>query len=161
MHPPLTPDLVGGRVFSNLISIPLTNHNPSKWLKITTLTLVSQTKGPDISLHLDKHQRLTIAPGQIHSLIATFELKNDKETLDSCPPKDTQGILQLKSHQGFKDEISFTIRCRPRNQSFLFTFIDHDGSVQEAAAVFPIVTEEPVLLKTYPVLLTLHGTGII
>ena len=159
-HPPVVPDLVNGRMFSNLISIPLTNHSPTKWLKITTLTLVSQTEGPDISLHLDKKQRLIVAPGQIHSVVATFAFKDDKKTSDSCSVKDIRGVLQLKSSEGFKDEISFTIRCRRSNQSFLFTFIDHDGSIQTAAAIFPIVTEEADSVKIYPVLLTLHSTGI-
>jgi hypothetical protein len=111
-------------------------------------------------LHLDKKQRLIVAPGQIHSVVATFELKDDKKTSDSCSVKDIRGVLQLKSSEGFKDEISFTIRCRRSNQSFLFTFIDHDGSIQTAAAIFPIVTEEADSVKIYPVLLTLHSTGI-
>ena len=146
-------------MFSNLISIPFTNHNPTKWLKITTLSLVSQTEGPDISVHLDRQQTLIIAPGQTHSVIATFGFKDNNNTLDSCPAKDIRGVLQLKSREGFKDEMPFTIRCRRRSQSFLFTFIDHDKSLQRAAVIFPIVIEKEDSVKSYPVMLTLHSTG--
>ena len=110
-------------------------------------------------MHLHKKQTLIIAPGQTHSVIATFEFKDNNNTLDSCPAKDIRGILQLKSSEGFKDEVSFTIRCRRWSQSFLFTFIDHDGSLQRAAVIFPIVIEEEDSVKSYPVMLTLHSTG--
>ena len=159
IHPPVIPDLVDGHIFSHLLSIPITNHNPTKWLTITKLTLVSQTQGPDISLHLEKQQRLNIAPGQIHSVIAAFKFQ-DNQKPDSCPSKEIQGILQLKSSEGLKGVIYFTIRCRSRSESFLFTFVDHDGSLQNAAAIFPIVKQKTDSLQTYPVLLTLRGSGI-
>ena len=159
IHPVISPDLVDGRIFSNLISIPITNYNPSKWLKITNLKVISQSSGPDISFDLDNRQILTIAPGQIHSVIATFKFKKSKETLESCPGKDIQGILQLTSNEGSKEKVSFSIRCRPRSGSFLFTFIDHDGSIQMAATIFPIIKGEPSSSQIYPVLLTLHGSG--
>ena len=158
VHPLAVPDLVDGRIFSNHLSIPISNHHPTKWLTITKLSVVSQSRGPDISLHLDKQQRLSIAPGQIHSIIATFTFKDND--LSSCPGKDIQVELQLKSNDGLKYQRSFEIRCRGSSGSFVFTFIDHDGSLQKAAAIFPIIKKETGALQTYPVLLTLHGSGM-
>ena len=160
IHPLAVPDLVDGRIFSNLLSIPISNHHPTKWLTISKLTVVSQNQGPDISLRLHKQQRPTIAPGQIHSVIATFTFKDNKQTLNSCPGKDTQAKLELKSSDGLKYQRSFEIRCRASSGSFLFTFIDHDGSLQKAAAIFPIVKKDTDSVQTYPVLLTLHGSGM-
>lgn len=157
IHPLVTPDLVDGRIFSNFVSIPITNYHPRKWLTIAKLKLLSQSEGPSINLYFHKLQIFTIAPGQIHSLIAKFMFEGKEP--NSCPPKNVQGTLQLQTSDGLKNDMSFTIRCRPRTGSFLFTFIDHDGSVQKAAAIFPIVKKETAVSVTYPVLLTLHGTG--
>ena len=56
--------------------------------------------------------------------------------------------------------LSFSVRCRTRDESFSFTFLDHDGSVNAAAAIQPILHEHDPPLSTLPVVLTLHGTGV-
>jgi hypothetical protein len=83
------------------------------------------------------------------------------------------------------------IRCRSPNQSFSISYLDHDLSVSQAAAIFPTRFHSPLLARKtrsphrpsegqtcrrhaarpqqcaeegptqpYPVLLTLHGSGI-
>ena len=57
--------------------------------------------------------------------------------------------------------VPVTLRCRQSKQSFVFTFIDHDGSVGRAAAIAPLhpsVPSEPS--SPAPVMVSLHGTGV-
>ena len=157
VHKPLTPDVVDGYIFSDIISVPVTNYSPTKWLKIVKVTLMTQNSGPDIILSIDKnHRSLSIAPGQIRSVTLYFKYKDDGQE-----PKrsvNLSGVLRLGSSDGKYGDVLFLIRCRKKTESFLFTFIDHDGSVQHAATIFPIVKDKPSA-QTYPVLLTLHGTS--
>ena len=53
--------------------------------------------------------------------------------------------------------ISIRLRCRSAREAFLYTFVDHDGSIQTAAAV---ATYAAAPLPPVPVLLSLHGTGV-
>jgi hypothetical protein len=60
----------------------------------------------------------------------------------------------------------FEFSCRTMDQSWLLTFLDQDGSAAQAAVVFPLgdsrnkIASAARLSSSYPVLLTLHGTGI-
>ncbi|CAG2189140.1 unnamed protein product [Mytilus edulis] len=58
--------------------------------------------------------------------------------------------------EGNKDFL-VNLRCRKLKESFLFTFLDHDGSVQHAAAIYPL---SDCMGESCPVLLTLHGTTV-
>lgn len=50
------------------------------------------------------------------------------------------------------------LECRDiRKQSFLTSFVDHDGSIAQAGVILPIGSGVNV---EAPVLLSLHGTGI-
>ena len=56
------------------------------------------------------------------------------------------------------------LQCRGAHESFMFTFLDHDGTVSRAAAIAPLrgpMTLPPATQSSpMPVLLSLHGTGV-
>ena len=68
------------------------------------------------------------------------------------------------------EPISISLRCRMKNESFLFSYEDHDGSISIAAAVPPMRSRNVSSSKecahgnSYsrlcPVVLSLHGTGV-
>jgi hypothetical protein len=54
-----------------------------------------------------------------------------------------------------------SLRCRGRGQSAVMTFVDHDGSAASAALVLPLPRAwAPAPARGFPVLLSLHGTGV-
>ena len=58
---------------------------------------------------------------------------------------------------------SISFDCRSRSQSLLLSFIDHDNSVAQAAALFPLlqsVDGDDAWNRSYSGLISLHGTGI-
>ena len=61
------------------------------------------------------------------------------------------------------DWVDGELRCRGPADTFIFTFMDHDGSVQHAAAAAPLPDRDAVqaqmLDRRVPVFLTQHGTG--
>ena len=52
---------------------------------------------------------------------------------DSASGKKGNGCIQIAA-----PKLQHRLRCRSLNQSFLFTFLDHDGSAQSAAAIAPL-----------------------
>ena len=54
--------------------------------------------------------------------------------------------------------IPVTLRCRTTRQSFVFTFVDHDGTVSRAAAIAPLPGKSGS--GGAGVLLSHHGTGV-
>ena len=56
--------------------------------------------------------------------------------------------------------VQHELRCRHLNESFVFSFLDHDGSPQAAAAVAPLSSAATHREQSVPVLLSLHGTGV-
>jgi len=70
-----------------------------------------------------------------------------------------------------KEPLVLQCRCRTTRQSFIFTFVDHDGSISRAAAITPLpspssasATAATGTSKQHDsaagVLLSLHGTGV-
>ena len=72
------------------------------------------------------------------------------------------------------NSVTVSLRCRSSLQSFLFTFMDHDGSVVNAAAILPRAISGPpnknlsIFSKSenysprrkFPILLSLSGVGV-
>ena len=66
-----------------------------------------------------------------------------------------------------KKSLKLQMRCRTTRQSWIFSFVDHDGSVSRAAAISPLPSKLPLSNKslsdsstTAGVVLSLHGTGV-
>ena len=59
--------------------------------------------------------------------------------------------------------VMIELRCRKATEPFVFTFLDHDGSVASAAVVLPLSSKQPTARsppQSLPVILSLHGTGV-
>ncbi|XP_012559712.2 uncharacterized protein LOC100209092 isoform X1 [Hydra vulgaris] len=148
-----SPDLVSGNLFAPYVSILVSNMNPKETLSIKSLKTTSNDL---IGLSAELFSNFEIYPGQISNII--LKLTSSFANVESSCKNDLFAVnLLFKVSDGQEQEMLLNLRCREVNQSFLFTFIDHDGSVQHAAAIQPL---SPCLLEKCPVLLTLHGTGV-
>ena len=147
--PHFLPQIWNQRLISGYVALPVTNLLVSKWLRVSKVSVLESSPGLSAKL-LDK--RVMIAPGQ--TLSVRVELKADQLFSDNCEEVPIE--LELTTNEG-NDVIQLSLRCRKMSQSFLFTFVDHDASLQVAAAIKPRSTCAKHLC---PVLLTLHGTGV-
>ncbi|XP_063426134.1 uncharacterized protein LOC134709942 [Mytilus trossulus] len=148
LNPHYLPDIVDGHVFGKHIAIPVANYHFSKWIKISKIKLVDQSDGNDMNFEL--LNQVHIAPGQILPINIVFE------SSEILPCENIQLKLKLLTSEGNRDFL-VNLRCRKLKESFLFTFLDHDGSVQHAAAIYPLSN---CMGESCPVLLTLHGTTV-
>ena len=148
-----SPDLVDGYIFSPYLYIPAANHHVSKWAKISRISLQDQSQGQQISASILNDKAVYIAPGQTIPIIAA--LSTDSNPIVS-PCSDVELTLKISTSDGPLTQF-FTLRCRKMQESFIFTFLDHDGSVQHAAAIRPLQTCSEGMC---PTLLTLHGTTV-
>lgn len=106
---------------------------------------------------IEEDKVFMIAPGQVRPIKLVLEYKNEKEKQnegDRC--SDVKMVLRISTNKGQDQKLTINLRCRKLSESFLFTFIDHDGSVQHAAAIAPL---KGCASGICPVLLTLHGTS--
>lgn len=150
--PSFQPDLYDGYLFSHYLSIPVVNYRSDKWVRLIKATLLEQSEGELIEAEIIDNN-FSISPGQIKLIPIRLSSQSDRIT-QVC--KDINVNLVLKTSEGV-GTLAMTLRCRKKRDSFLFTFLDHDGSVQHAAAIEPIGACPNNLC---PVLLTLHGTTV-
>ena len=159
LSPSYLPDLVDGKLFSTLISIPISNLHGSHWLKVTKVsTMKESSSGLQLSAKLSAQDKaLAIAPGQVRPIKVSLEYKNGKEqSHDQAVCSDVKLVLKISTNKGADQKLVLNLRCRKRSESFLFTFLDHDASVQHGAAIIPLTSCSSGIC---PVLLTLHGTS--
>lgn len=155
LTPHFIPDLWKGYLFSKYIALPISNMHATKWLRVIKTTIHSQSDGSALTCSVIDSKHFSIAPGQIKPL--NLELNSetgDDLILTKCLSVDLK--IKITTSDG---QLIFplTIRCRKETESFIFTFLDHDGSVQHGAAVRPIKDCDN---NSCPVLLTLHGTTV-
>lgn len=140
--------------------------------------MFSAGDGLSIRLHANQPQWYSIAPGQLVALSVRITI-----TPPACSAVDAAGVdtacpdvllpasgcslaatvivsgTRASDNQTFSTtSIPLSLRCRSIHDAFLFTFIDHDGSVQSAAAVAPLGRGKEIV--PLPVVLSLHGTGV-
>lgn len=159
LPPSYLPDLVNGKLFSTFVSIPISNLHSSYWLKVTKVSVVKESSSSaQFSVKLTAQDKaLSIAPGQVRPIKITLGYKNGKEQeIDNGDCSDVKLVLKISTNKGPEQKFSINLRCRKKSESFLFTFLDHDGSVQHGAAIAPLTTCSSGIC---PVLLTLHGTS--
>ena len=161
LPPSFLPDLVSGKLFSSFLSIPISNFHSSEWLKILKVSVIKQSWGMPLVLKLSSlDQRIPIAPGQVRPVKVELGYRNENDKKDSLHQdvvcSDLNLVLRITTNRGQDHKLPLTLRCREQRESFLFTFLDHDGSVQHGAAITPLAT---CTSGSCPVLLTLHGTS--
>ncbi len=141
LKPHFLPDLFDGYLFSSWIALPVSNYHATKWLKISRISIASQSSGKP--LRIEKLPReVCIAPGQTLPVTVTL-VPESEEDVESRLIEDCEGdrairlSLRVNSNEG-QQQFGVDLRCRKRHESFLLTFADHDGSVQHGAAIEPI-----------------------
>jgi len=156
LNPPFLPDLVNGKVFSNYVSFPVQNLHHSNFLKVSKVSIKSGDSIFKVSL-VDDSQKFSIAPGQVKPVVVRIDYNDEQETIitENKECKDEQIYLKL-SFKGRDEQVTLSLRCRKVSESFLFTFLDHDGSIQHGAAIAPLKGCDNGVC---PTLLTFHGTS--
>lgn len=148
LAPHFLPDLIDGHIFGSHIALPVTNYHNSKWVKVSNVKVVDQSHDYEISFALV--DQVEIAPGQ------TTPVNLEFESTSVLPCQNLNIQLKLTTSEG-NQKFSVSLRCRKLHESFLFTFLDHDGSIQHAAAIYPL---QDCSNEVCPVVLTLHGTTV-
>lgn len=150
LPPDFMPDLWNGRLFSDYLSISVANYHTTKFLKVSKV-VVSDFKSKDSEiiskLDIEMHEiPVSIAPGQIYPVVLKLKSKDDSHrVISECSSPesswDVEMMLKVTTSAGLIT-MPLKLRCRTARQSFLFTFLDHDESVQHAAAVQPLQVSE-------------------
>lgn len=153
LKPHFLPDLWQGYLFSKYIALPVANLHTTKWLKIIKVSINDQSLGNPIEAHL-LDSKMSIAPGQTRPIIITLSSTTELILDNACASVDLK--IKISTSDG-QVVYPVSLRCRKQHESFLFTFLDHDGSIQHGAAIHPILT---CVSDLCPVLLTLHGTTV-
>ncbi|KAH3844315.1 hypothetical protein DPMN_086573 [Dreissena polymorpha] len=165
LSPNFLPDLLDGQLFGKHLAVPVANYDSSNFVKITKVTLSDiESKISDVSGKLDVkmlNPSVLIAPGQTYALnLVLYSTSSSDKLISHCSepesPWDIRLNLKVTTSIGVSS-LPITIRCRKGKQSFLFTFRDHDGSIQHAAAIQPL---EHCPGDVCPTVLSLHGTTI-
>ena len=153
--PHFLPDFVSGRLFSGFLALPIGNLHRSRWLRNIRVSLEQSSESLPLHIKSEKSE-FAVAPGQIRPIKLELQTVSEDFVLSSC--NELPLSLKVSTSEGSKS-VPIVVRCRTLTQSFLFTFLDHDGSVQHAAAVAPSdpCNGEP---EVCPVVLTLHGTTV-
>ena len=153
----LQPDLVDGNLFSSHISVPMSNSDTDTSYRLESITIDSHTLPGFKDVKLDPiHENFYLRPGQISTLILKITNKHSQIPQTKCQTDRVTLSARLTFTGSVSKDVQIQFRCRSSKQSFLFTFIDHDGSIQLASAIKPL---KPCETEKCPVLLTLHGTG--
>ncbi|XP_033104012.1 uncharacterized secreted protein ARB_06907-like [Anneissia japonica] len=153
-RPSMQPDLVNGHILGDVLALPITNLQTKKWLKKVKVSISQQNTG--IPIKLIQGPIVNIAPGQ--TMPVKFQFKESESGNDqSRECKEISFILTVSTAETDSDHVTINLRCRHLHQSFIFTFQDHDGSIQQAAAISPT---KDCPQEVCPVVLTLHGTGV-
>lgn len=156
------PDVVEGVLPSDLLVLPAVNLHPTEWLREVR---VVATGDSEVVLITAQPAHAPLAPGQAVLLAVRIALKAGAATASGCPHGRLRLVMEGRQAGTPVRSSPLTLpalRCRQRDQSFVFTFVDPDGSVQQAAAVMPKALEalESCGSGGCPVLITLHGTSI-
>lgn len=159
LSPHFMPDLMDGYLFSQYFSLPVANYHSTDFLKITKVTLIDVTP---VNLNLNceiARKNVQVAPGQIYTVPLKLSSPDSRlipHCTDTDAATDVTFNLKIMTSSGAQT-VPISLRCHKFRKSFLFTFIDHDGSVQQAAAIPPL---QDCPAGLCPILLTLHGTTI-
>ncbi|KAK3593447.1 hypothetical protein CHS0354_020212 [Potamilus streckersoni] len=155
LKPLFQPDLVDGYLFGPYLAVPISNHHNSQYLKILKVELHGHSSHSKEMTTTLEGEFNDIAPGQTMPINIKFRTRAKNHQLEKgCYDIEIQ--LKFITSDG-SQILMLLLRCRKINEPFLFTFIDHDGSVQHGAAIKPTKNCPGNLC---PVVLTLHGTTV-
>jgi hypothetical protein len=188
------PDIVNGAFAGEgLVAIPIQNLDAREWMRGVSASLSKPGKPLVRVVHASAKEHanareigvensagkdaiganIDIAPGQLIALHVYLEVAQDSDSgmsvQFSCPTPFKIAISGSLRGETFTYETTVRVRCREKeNQSFMMSFIDHDGSANQAAVVPPLEgcrqgqrpSGQTIPEEKCPVLLTMHGTGV-
>jgi pimeloyl-ACP methyl ester carboxylesterase len=166
------PDVVSGRFFgpganTTYVSLPVTNTHATLGISHIHWHVQSSSSFSSSKLQLTQpvRQQFAVAAGQTALVPLQLSLTGQGRTL-ACPLRLTVGAtvwFEGGESGSVENGQQMELECRQfGKQSFVFTFVDVDGSVQASGAVAPrkaCISSEGVEVAC-PVLLALHGTGV-
>jgi len=142
---PYVPDLVDFKLVSSWISVKVSNY----WSKPLRL-LTADGNNVDV----DITDTFFIYPGQTSYLPLGLTQTQDF----TCNTKTKLTLTATDGVDSFTSSVTLTYECRKMfGQSFIFTFLAHDGTVSHASAIGPTKSCED---SGCPVVLAFHGTGV-
>lgn len=166
LRPKFVPDWVRGvGVLGVSVIVAVEFANPSaSWVVATVVSASPAVVSVGAATALPR-----VAPSQ--SVMLNVFLETTAVTDDGClAPFTLEFALRRDGSAAATPvirRVDVALRCRSRGQSVVATFVDADGSVQNAAVVHPSPTAPCAQLHSgtgvnggCPVLLTLHGTSI-
>lgn len=130
------PDVIDGELFGEWVHLRVANAGQG-WLRNVTLRLIATA----FLAASSSPAAQDLAPGQrsvIFAPLRTHEGNVTQLTGAACPLVVPLVVVGSDGAvlSGAKP-VTLQLRCRARGESFLFTFLDSDGSVQAAAARAP------------------------
>jgi len=131
--PSFLPDIYDGSLFSGLFALPVANLRSDRTLKNIKVTIENQPETTSFKIQTIE-KVLTVAPGQTRP-IACLISSGPEVVSESF--EDIYLKLKISTSEG-SNFFGVTLKCRKSDESFVFTFQDHDGSVQRGAAIKPI-----------------------
>jgi pimeloyl-ACP methyl ester carboxylesterase len=164
----LPPQVVDDKIISGVFTWPVLNSADSEFpLSKIKLSIIQQGKEFDVVVREDLLSSPNLSPGIVTAIPVELILKPSSASTFKCHSRLTSNMQVKAELRGSKSvpvlSPMFHAFCRESSMdSFTFTYINHDGSIQEAAAIAPYDTSAPCYgtVKGCPVVLTLHGTGV-
>jgi hypothetical protein len=188
--PTIVPDLIGlGQVGhdpdtssssyfmgTGWISVPVTNRDQygyrvkfrfkeSESIKKYGLQIVQQPESLHYRVYSGQYTTVPIQLTMKHGIESSTKVRECPLNIKLVPV--IQKISLNKNEDTNKnkwvektDTVSFQLRCRSTRQSFIFTFVDHDGSISKAGAISPLLKRKNENIDGVGVLLSMHGTGV-
>jgi hypothetical protein len=156
-QPSIYPQVVDFKLASPWIALPIFNNNDEAIdFKDLHVGIVNLKNLFDVEIDQSVHAIPRVFSGQNLALPLKLKLKSEK--LSICHPK-LELFLRLHSKDYY---FSIDLQCRNLlENSFIFTFIDHDNSIQRAAAIAPHNPNSNCYQNSScPVIIALHGTGV-
>ncbi|KAJ1564861.1 hypothetical protein HK096_005835, partial [Nowakowskiella sp. JEL0078] len=153
--------IVNGHILVDLFSIIITNGDTMKSIKewkIDVIVKLTATQNENFSIDLPELER-----GQSTSVSISIPQEIAKLQFEYCN-EQLEIILKKNDYQSNPTKLS--LRCRDfDNQSYRYTFLDSDSSVQKAAVMAPQFknnygfTSTP-FSKGFPIIYTMHGASV-
>lgn len=146
-----------GLLLLGLFAVPVTNtHTHPLSLSFKLDSSLGWQKYGEFSLRVASHHQEgsgrphpppVVAPGQ--TLAVPLEIYSEKagDKLLPCAQSGSSFVapklrLSVTPSRGRSVAVEMQFECRRQNQSFLVSFLDHDGTVSQAAVILPLPTIE-------------------
>jgi hypothetical protein len=174
--PKHTPDLLNDfessdtfTLMGSSIAIPTINHGN------VGRNIIFKTQSTQIRIiNNNTNDESRLGPSQTSILPLKVQLSSPVRKIN-CPVKFSVVGHDASNHEIKTKPVHVSLRCRWKNESFLFSYKDHDGSISIAAAIPPLKSARRYKNNdgvgecargstngkiSCPVVLSLHGTGV-